>query len=428
MTKLEPGVVRIGHTRAGSSASDEVIVAEFDDQGVLVTWPRALGFVEAFQLNDVNRVPDPLILRDGSGWLTLAEGRSLGASASTLGHSEQRIQYARAVKAGAKGIDYAGVNGMTSEVDGLAKWTKRVPVTTKLGLDESHTRISSVSVIAENLDSLPLGGPLDLRLETSYTHNPKPRKGQFTISTALLVRTRTPDLVDWATHRQIHRMIQDLMCLVFGSACYSRLTSVMREDDQEQEPTDERRLWRDSYEPAFGRTNTENAGLADGDEPLFYMDEADPTRIATWLSEYSYWSRPTWIAMTALFDADLPAESQLLQVAVALEALGYAIAKRADPSAAVRDTYEQLIRRIFDALGYTPEAVVGQSGSVGEWCKAFNGAYKGVKHADNPLTDAFQAWTSAREGLRLIRCWLAAELGVPSQIVTKRFHEGRVGA
>ena len=424
---LEPGVVRIGHTRSGESAADEVIVAEFDGEGVLVTWPRALGFVEAFQLNDSIKVPEPLIFRDGSGWFTLAEGRSHGASASTNGHSEQRLRYSRAVQSGSNGIDWAEVNGMTSEVDGLATWTKRVPATTKLQFDESHSRIDSVSVIAKNLDSLSLGGPLDLRLETSYTHNPKPKNGQFAISTALLVRTHTADLVEWSSHRQTHRMIQDLMCLVYGRPCFSRLVSAMREDDQEIELTDHRRMWRDSYEPGFGRAIAESASREDSQRPLFYMDEADELRIAKWLTEYSYWARPTWIAMTALFDSDLPAESILLQVAVALEALGYAIAKRADPSAVVKDTYEQLLRRIFNELGYLPAAVVGPTASANEWCKSFNAAYKGVKHADNPLTDALHAYERGREGLRLIRCWLAAELGVSSEIVTTRFREGRVG-
>ena len=78
--KLEPGIVRILHTRSGSEGSDEVVVAEFDARGVLVSWTRALGFVDAFRLNDDGReIPEPLILRDGSGWLTLTEGYTVGA-------------------------------------------------------------------------------------------------------------------------------------------------------------------------------------------------------------------------------------------------------------------------------------------------------------------------------------------------------------
>lgn len=132
--------------------------------------------------------------------------------------------------------------------------------------------------------------------------------------------------------------------------------------------------------------------------------------------------------MSALFDRALPVESRLLQVAVALEALGYAIAKRANPDEKVAGNYEAGLKRIFGALGYEPSQVVGEFGAGDSWCRAFNKAYKGVKHADNPLTDAHAAWERGREGLMLVRCWLAAELGVPEELVTKRLREGRAGA
>lgn len=429
VTKLEPGVVRIAHTRSGAEGFDEVVVAELDAKGVLVSWPRALGFVDAFRLNDDGRqIPEPLILRDGNGWLTLAEGYTAGASASSLGHSLERLRYSRAIHTGANGVDYAGVNGMTSEIDGLAKWAKLVPVTTQLMLGEEGKRIEGVSVVAENLDSLPLGGPLDLQLETSYSHNPTPKGGVYTISTALLVRTRSSELESWQTHQQTHRMTQDLMCLVYGKPCGSRLISVMREDDQELPPTDERRYWRDAYQPSFGRAVDPDRQLTDDDNPLFFLDEANADLVAKWLSEYSYWSRPTWIAMSALFHRALPVESRLLQVAVALEALGYAIAEKANPDKKVSGTYEALLKNIFDFLGYEPDAVVGEGGSRDSWCKAFNEAYKGVKHADNDLTEGREAWTRAREGLILIRCWFAAALGVSEALVTQRLQEGRVGA
>lgn len=429
VTKLRPGVVRIAHTRSGAEGSDEVVVAELDTKGILVSWPRTLSLFDAFRLNDDGRqVPEPLILRDGDGWLTLTEGYTVGTSASTLGHSLERLRYSRAIHTGAKEVDYVEVNGMTSEIDGLAKWAKLVPVTTQLMLGEDGKRTEGVSVVAKNLDSLPLGGPLDLQLETSYSHNPTPKGGVFTISTALLLRTRSIELESWQTHQQTHRMMQDLMCLVYGKPCGSRLISVMREDDQEMPPTDERRYWRDAYQPSFGRTTDPDQQLTDDDNPLFFLDEANADLVAKWLSEYPYWSRPTWIAISALFHRTLPVESQLLQVAVALEALGYAIAKKANPDKKVSGTYEALLKNIFNFLGYDPDAVVGKGGSRDSWCRAFNQAYKGVKHADHDLTEAQEAWTRAREGLILIRCWIAAALGVSDTLVTQRLHEGRVGA
>lgn len=423
-TKLEPGVVRIGHTRSGSEDVDEVVVAEIDDRGVLVSWPRALGFVDAIRLNARDReVPEPLILRDSDGWLTLTEGHATGVSASTLGHSLERLRYSRAIHSGANGVGYTEVNGMTSEIDGLAKWANRVPVTTELKFGQESKCIDGITIVAKNLDSLPLGGPFNLQLETSYSHNPTPMGGVYTISTALQVRTRSAEIKSWETHQQTHRMMQDLMCLVYGKPCGSHLISVMREDDQDRPPTDERRFWKEAYQPSFGRAVDLESRLTDRDEPLFYLEETEPDLVADWLSDYSYWSRPTWIAMSAIFHHTLPVESRLLQVAVALEALGYAIAEKDSPGKRASTNYQDLLKSIFNSLGYEPVAVVGQEGDGDSWCRAFNAAYKGVKHADNKLTGAWEAWSRAREGLILIRCWVASTLGVHEELITQRLRE-----
>lgn len=417
----------IGHTRSGESGSDEVVVADFDETGVVVTWPRAIDMFEALEMNESPHIIDPLILRDDGGWLTLSEGDNLGATASSLGHSKQRVRYLRAIATGAHGADFARLNGMSSEVDGLAKWAGLSPVHTELNRGDEHGRGRSVSVIAQDVDPIPLGGELGLTLAAAYSHNPTPRDGKFTISTWLQVHTRSAEPVKWTEHMRAHRMIQDLMCLVYGRPCLARLRSVMRDDDQDRKPSGDQRLWRAAYEPGFGRNGSGVKGIRDSDEPLFHMSEADAARVSSWLDDSEYWSRPTWIAVTTLFHHSLPIESQLLQVAVALEALGYAIAKRNRPEANPSPNFVPLLKEVVGVLGHAPAAVFGHD-TTDEWCKAFNNVYKGVKHADHDLPDSVAAWHKVREGLLLIRCWLAAELGVPSTIVEQRLNDPRVAS
>ena len=410
------------HTRSGESGNDEAVVVELGDKGAHVVWPRAIEMFEALDPNGYRKVPDPLILRSSGGWLTLQAGVEHGTSASTLGHFEQRLRYFRAISTGARGVDYSSINGMSSTVDGLATWTGRTPVTQQILLDPSKQHVSELSITAKNLDPLPLGGPLDLKLTTSYTHSPRATGGVYRISTTLDVRTRSRESVDWNAHAQAHRMIQDLMCLVYGRPALSRIGSVMREDDQEIELKDERRFWREAYEPAFGRSARGVEGLTDEDEPLFYFDDVDPERVTAWLTAYNLWARPTWIGVTTLFHDDLPVESRLLQVAVALESLGAAIAEQ--DGKRTPSTFEGLLKLVWGSLGFVPERVVGNS-STDEWCKEFNRAYKGVKHADNSLPDPLDAFHRAQEGLTLIRCWLGVELGVSSDVLAKNLKEGR---
>ncbi|GEK19870.1 hypothetical protein CXY01_03900 [Cellulomonas xylanilytica] len=398
------------------------MIATLDENGVEVVWPEAIDMFEAFTRDADPYVPDPLILRNGSGWLTVQQGRSLGTSASSLGHSEHRIRYYRAVSAGARGVDYASVNGMQSSTDGLAAWAQRTPVTQEVRWEEASKGVVELTIRARNLDGVPLGGPLGLELTTSYTHSPEPTGGVYSISTALEVRTRSAEPVAWDTHASAHRMIQDLMCLVYGQACSARIGSVMHEDDQETAPTDERRLWRDAYQPTFGRSSRGATTLTDRVRPLFYLSDTKPDRVSTWLSEYALWSRPTWIGVTPLFHQDLPVESRLLHIAVALEALGAAIAQR-DRVPPAR-TFTRLLTSIIDSIGFAPSAVVG-SESIDGWCRAFNAAYKGVKHADNALPDALDAYERAKQGLTLLRCWLAVELGVSPEVLQTNLSEGR---
>lgn len=410
------------HTRSGESGDDEAVVIELGDQGADVVWPRAIGMVEALGRNGTRTAPDPLFLRSSGGWLTLQDGVELGSSVSTLGHSEQRLRYFRVVSTGARGVDYSSVHGMSSTVDGLATWTGRSPVTQQVLLDPAGQSVNELFIRARNLEPLPLGGPLSLKLTTSYTHSARPKGGVYQISTALEVRTRSQEAVDWNVHSQAHRMIQDLMCLVYGKPALSRLGTVMREDDQEFELRDERRLWRDSYEPTFGRSARGVERLTDDDKPLFYFDDVDPERVSAWLTAYDLWSRPTWIGVTPLFHADLPVESRLLQVAVALEALGAAIAERDHKKPP--KTFEGLLSLVWQSVAFAPKQVVGEF-SIDEWGKRFNQAYKGVKHADNSLPDPLDAFHRAQEGLTLIRCWLGIELGVSSATLNENLTEGR---
>lgn len=157
------------HTRSGESGNDEAVVVELGDKGAHVVWPRAIEMFEALDPNGYRKVPDPLILRSSGGWLTLQAGVEHGTSASTLGHFEQRLRYFRAISTGARAVDYSSINGMSSTVDGLATWTGRTPVTQQILLDPSKQHVNELSITAKNLDPLPLGGPLDLKLTTSYT-------------------------------------------------------------------------------------------------------------------------------------------------------------------------------------------------------------------------------------------------------------------
>lgn len=261
-----------------------------------------------------------------------------------------------------------------------------------------------------------------MKLETSYSYRPVPQDGVYTIPTALSIRTHSPELQDWQKHQQTHGMMQDFMCLVYGKPCLSQLIGVMREDDQDQPPEDDRRQWREAYQPSFGRGAGSESRLSDKDEPLFYLDETDADCVSAWLSEYSLWKQPLAIAASTLFSRNLTVEHKLLQVAVALEKLGYIIGRNAGRfHENSKPQYQATLKEVFASLnGYDPIAVINKNRNRDSWRRAFNDAYNQIKHAGKNLSTPYEAWRLSGEGMVLIRCWLAIMLGVPTDLITER--------
>lgn len=253
----------------------------------------------------------------------------MGGAVSTLGTSLTRIRARRAIEAGGSEVDYSQVDGMSSEIDGLSSWSGMSTVT------QTTDFKTWVNLRAEHQESIQVGGKADVAIESSFTFNPSPKGNVFGITDLAILRTRSDTLWSWQDHGAVHHMVQDLMCLVFGRPCLSRVTAVKREDDQPYSSEgDTRRLWREVYEPTFGRSveGVEPLDRAKA-RPLFYLKDVDSDALTSWIDQWELWSRPTWIAVTTMFQRGTTVESKLLQIGVALEALGYALWQESGPPA-----------------------------------------------------------------------------------------------
>lgn len=280
---------------------------------------------------------------------------------------------------------------------------------------------SWVNLRAENQEPIPLGGGAEATVESSFTYNPSPKGNVFGITDLALLRTRTGDLRPWQEHAAVHHMVQDLMCLVFGEPCLARIVSVKREDDQPYATADDdRRLWREVYEPTFGRSATWVEPLNRAKAiPLFRLGDVDRSALEEWIDNWDLWSGPTWIAVTTMFQRNTTIESRLLQVGVALEALGYALWTAAGGSGRTPQ-YPEMLELVTNAVSVEhPRIYAGLP--VVAWRDGFNAAFKGTKHADNPLPTGVAARDFAAQGMNLIRAWLGTHLGVPDAILEAGF-------
>ncbi|WP_028644601.1 hypothetical protein [Nocardioides sp. URHA0020] len=418
--KLLAGTLRMGHVKNDDGTS-EVVIVQLDAKGAIATRPRSNPGLDPFRMltDDPPAAPDPLHFYDHEGRLTLLECRNVGTTASTGGASVERIRATRVVASGRDAIPYDAVNGMRVEIDGLATWAEMTTV--QQSLERTGDESLAVLIRADNPDPILLGGPLNVSLETTFTHNPRPTGNVFSVTDIVSVRTRSAELVAWENHAVVHRMLQDLMCLVYAKPCSAELTAVMRDDDQAYSDSSEKRFWHEAYQPSFGRGSAAVRPLdRTRDRPLFYLRDLDESALQSWMAEWDLWSRPTWIAVTTMFQQGTTIEAKLLQIGVALESLGFAIwtAERNSRGGATPN-FPRLLERVTDAVGFHHNRLYGEA-DARTWRRDFNEAFKGSKHADRPLPDALAARDFAAQGLNLIRAWLAVRLGVDTDRLIER--------
>jgi len=412
--RFSSGYASVGHLE-GAHAVLEPAFLRLDDEGAELLIPAVGEFHELFELNERSRstsTPDSLRFRDTRGEVVLGGCRELGTTVSSIGTGTTRLRADRVIRAGDNQTDYRDVDGMSTEIDGLATWSGMTTITTMIERDPF-----AVVVRAQNRDAIYLSGDPAVTIESSFAYNPMPKTTVHSIADTATLRTRSETLMNWKQHAAVHHMYQDLMCLVYGEPCRARVASVKREDDQPfSKPGDPRRTWREVYEPTFGRT-LERVKPFDRSElkPLFLYADVDEDRLASWGVEWELWSRPTWIAVTTMFQRGTTIEARLLQMGVALEALGYAIWRASGPSAGSRTpAYASLLRLIIELVPLEHSALFGAL-TPSQWIADFNSAYKGTKHADNSLPDPSRAYEFAIQALNLIRAWLASELGVSAE-------------
>lgn len=410
----------LAHTQSLNPGNDETILIEFDNEGALVTWPRSQSLIDVLNSIDSNYVPEPLIARTSKGWVTLNDGVFRGSSSSSLSHSELRFRYRHVINAGRNGRDYSEINGLTSKIDGLAEWAKMWPIETELKFDDTQNKLIEISVTAKNLPPKHLPGELSPQLETYSLYKPAEYDEATSISGALVYRTHSEFLTSWQDHETSHQMMADLMTLAYGRACRFTIESARRTDDELIRKGQTVQQWRDAFAPAAHRKKAPSEKASTNISPLFHLNETDSNKLEYWLSPRSPWRRALNIAVSTYFSGNLTSEMKYINVAIALESLGYSIGRcLSSPKSQLR-TFNDQLRQVVRLVGEPTMSIITKSSTTDSWITEAGNAYNGLKHANRKATDWRVADEMAKQGLALIRAWTAIELGVDAEVVHDR--------
>lgn len=418
--KLEPGFQAFGHVYG---IADVVLPGHYEiDTGgkALLTILEVSGDLTSIVRKDTEvAAPELLQFRGLDLSAALSELRSIGRAINfSSRNTELRFTVGRTVATSAD-LSYEEVNGISSTLEGFPGWAKVTAIEQSILLSDDGTESPTVCLKAQAKDSVDIGTRFNVSATTRFTA-PKldPYQLEYVYRNRTALRTETSELVTWNEHMQVHRMMQDLLCLVYNYPCELSLSDAYRKDDQPELDTVSKEvyLWHEVHYKNFGRIrHIEPRKDFSKAKSLFLLSDTTENAVATWLDEFEKWSRSTWIAVETIFQPYLAAESRLIQIGVALEALGYAIWLYEENGGVMpagrRPSATGYFRRVAEKLPFS-DLDISSERTAKSWAEAFNEVYKGCKHADNPLSDGLEAHRRAEQGLAVIRCWLAKKLGV----------------
>lgn len=276
-------------------------------------------------------------------------------------------------------------------------------------------RLRSFIITAESQEAVAVTNDASVLFSPYFSIRPDDANGRTLIQEQVLVETRARPAAPWNEHLRTHRALQDLLSLAYWHPCALRVTAAQRLDDpyRTMDDQDLGSRWLEAIVTRAGRAMPDHdIELPTHAQPLFVFSDIGPQGVSRWLHEYETLGRPVWPLASLLFSGGTPAEADLLQVATALEALGYRIAGETK-------YFADYLLAVADAVGpAVAAAICGPDAQA--WAQKCNAAYKGVKHADNAATDPQVAWDMLTSGRLLLQSWLGIHLGAdPGQLAQR---------
>lgn len=378
-------------------------------------------------------VPERLLFADRYGRVGLA-GCTLRRSRRKMAlPSWAEIHADHAIEIKQMNSDFTLVNHVRSEVAGLATWRTIIrPVVEATHYSDDNDLITGVIFEAKAGDPREIGTRDGLRFVPYFSAHSsrKASVARHEIIERMFVETCVEgDPVPLDEHLDTHRKVQELLVIAYGRPCGQKLVSVSSAASPKQNARTGDIVgdqWRGAISTWCGRGEASDPMELPNEHPLFYLGDIGTAGIRRWVEESSEWARIIGPLVVWTFDSGGSIEVEVIQIAVALEALGHRIAVEQGLIKPNRSChfpeYLELIGQTLNCdlapvVKGSPENGVPAHPDYAAWSADFNMLYKQCKHADHPLPDGLRGAIAARSGALLLRMWLAQEFGVaPSTI------------
>ncbi|WP_147391543.1 ApeA N-terminal domain 1-containing protein [Galactobacter valiniphilus] len=425
---------RVGHLRLKDDYS-ELLPATLDEHargGVLLRVPYLLGnSPERWFWSDLGQYigengkvlppeqpPTELDYFDNKGTVGLVGCRSAGGGSFSIGGFAAASGVGElvanfAVEKAAHARNYAKINGFRSEIDGLGNWLDLWAHRTMMTFPKDGTPMS-VTTTMEVPPDLRLAGRLNLRATVRGTA-PSWQESEVRYTSRTLLQTYTTSERDWAEHLQVHRAMRDLLRIAIWKpvAFLGHEVTSDKEKTAIKSDTEPQSRW---CEVKTAATGMGPAVWGKSERPLFVFADIKSAGVRKWL-KFGEENRRGLRPFLRLLDIrEGTIDEHMAQLGIALEAFGYQAFIDSGTSAVRADkkTLEQRVRKIVQQVASCLPA------TPVTFAKDLADGYNAVKHANRPEPDPADLVANYRLGVKVVRAWIALNLGAAEAVITER--------
>jgi hypothetical protein len=346
-------------------------------------------------------LPDEFWFWDAHGVLNLidADGRTVSPlSGGPTQLSECRIRVGFAVSIGDPSLSYSKVNGLLSEMDGLATWFGRRMVDSPLL--ERPVSGGTVDVSVRSPELTALHRSMNLSMWTSASWSMSGGPGRTLIDEHAQARTLLDRARPWHEHLDLHLAVHELLQIsAWKPLRFSGLKAMLTSDARGGIDGEVRPRWAEVT--TYGLPDGMGAGHLDF---LFLFEDIGTRGIHRWLKLRNTNRRGIGAMTFGIVHGTFSLDGLVSDAGIGLEEIGYRIG--VDRGINGRRGHHELIKELSDEV----EDLLPFDGT--DWASTSTSVYNDVKHADRREPDPDLMVETLRQDRMVFRLWLARRLGV----------------
>ncbi|WP_156458804.1 HEPN domain-containing protein [Microbacterium sp. Leaf179] len=322
------------------------------------------------------------------------------------------IRASYAVEGAGLAENYVKLNGLRSDIDGLAYWLGYSALTSTFSFKKDGTG-GSMTTTAEPVDDMKLGRSLNLRAVARASSSGQ-QTPEVTYRSEVFLQTFTKTSTSWDDHLTIHFGVRNLLRIAawkplsFQSHAAASTKEAFVLKEVEQQP------W---YPVRTARTSISEAIWAARDRFLFTYADIGRVGVGRWLKLASRYARGIDPLIHLLDLEGATIDAHVMQLGVALEAVGYQALIDAGQTPAVANAMnvkgriDLLIAEVGNAVTF----------STTTFAQDLADSYNSVKHANRAPVAPAKKLEHYRRGVQLLRAWIGLRLGVKEAVIRDRW-------